>query len=1412
MEICTLKIYANAGNISSRYIFNTITIEDGLPLNFIDDIFKDRKGFIWISTQGGGLTRYDGYEFLRFDVNSKPVSLKSNFIKQTTEDCFGRLWVVCDHGIDIIDLSTIQICKMKCNKDQKELFDSIINNSANSVYNDSYGNVWVVTDSKIHRIDFNKSGDLINIHSLDSDMFDKQYSFSTLCEINGDLWVGYKGDVYKIQINRSEKLSLQFLFNVLDGTLSRWHIEGFLKKENIVWIATNNGLYRHNLLDKSQKRYGYDANNPCSLSQDMVTSLNLTSDGILVAGTLQGINFYDALNDKFERVMHTKSSASLNSDFVNCMLSDGNNLWIGTEAGGINKLTLRRLNIYSYVHDEKNPYSLSPNPVNAILEDQFGDLWVGNVEAGLSRRRKGDMRFTHYDAGAGKLSHRSVSVLEEDKKNKTLWVGTWGLGINVIDLQKIPNLSVKYVGSDSTIDLNYISHIKYDSINDGMWIGTNRNIYFYDMRSGKISLPFSDAMTRDIKGVLGMLIDNKGHIWIGTSMGIIVADLRTSRPQESDCKSRFVDLSAEIGNMLFQKNVTAIYQGQDETIWIGSKGYGFCKLQENGGTYKCDIYTTEQGLVNNSIYGILEDEDGLIWISTGNGISCYNPLTNRFANYTKSDGLIDSQFYWNAAYKSPTNKNLYFGGMNGLSELIDASLYTDLKHNKVIFTKLQVLNETVWAHNGDFLKTDISYADHIELHESDKSFSIEFSALDYENPSTVLYAYRLLEFDDKWIEVHSDRRFVSYTNLKPGTYTLQVRRMSNTQNWSDDIAKLTIVVNPFFYKTVWFISLCIVFFLFLFVQFYNWRIRQFKKQRETLHLLVEERTDELEKQTKLLEEQTAELKLQNNVLITQNNKISRQRKKLVDMSEKVQEAMSDKLAFFTNITHEFRTPITLIMGPIDKALKLSTNPKVIEQLQFVSRNSRHLLSLINQLMDFRKVESDNITISPVTGDFLKYMDDILLPFESFASERNIEIRKLYRVNSPFFLFDEEAMHKLVTNLLSNAIKFTPDNGVINFYVCSFVSHERNREELYICVQDSGIGIKDDDLEKIFNRFYQSKNNIDYPVYGQSGTGIGLYLCKKIVLLLDGSIKARNNTTKGASFRIILPLEREVESDIFEFPQIEENIENLTDNASESIDHEEPNGKTTILIVEDNIDMRKYISSILQDRYSVLEAENGVEALRILKSMTVDFVISDLMMPVMDGLELSKKVKSDFSISHIPFLMLTAKTSVEAQIDSYKIGVDEFLQKPFDEELLLARINNIITNRKLYQRKFNLYMNTEELNVAEESQDEKFLKKALEVAKKNYKNTNYEVSDFVEAMNMSKSLVNKKMQILTGQSIGQFIRNYRLNLAHELILKKHKVMNISEIAYEVGFNDPKYFTRCFTKHYGVAPSALFKDDK
>ncbi len=547
---------------------------------------------------------------------------------------------------------------------------------------------------------------------------------------------------------------------------------------------------------------------------------------------------------------------------------------------------------------------------------------------------------------------------------------------------------------------------------------------------------------------------------------------------------------------------------------------------------------------------------------------------------------------------------------------------------------------------------------------------------------------------------------------------------------------------------------------------------------------------------------------QNDMLKRNNEEITEQKTQLIDMSRRVQDLAMDRISFFTNITHEFRTPITLIIGPTQRALKLSYNPQVIEQLNYVERNARYLLNLVNQLMDFRKLESGKMEIVRTRGNFVKMANEILTPFQPFAAERNITLRSLFHIPQPELDFDGDALRKVIPNLLSNAIKFTPDGGTVTFYA-AMLPQGKNRPEpmLYLDITDSGNGIPESEINKVFDRFYQGKSQIKYPIPGSSGSGIGLYLCKSIVELFGGSIWARNNRTRGCSFRVLLPMSNveEATNSLLPAPTAPASVP--------MVPVMQPSPGITILVVEDNNDMRRFICSVLRDKYNLLEASNGEEALSILLSNQVDFIISDLMMPVMDGLELSRRVKEDFAISHIPFLMLTAKTGQESRLESYRVGVDEYLLKPFDEELLLTRISNILENKRRHQSKFNIDMDVDELNIEDESRDKKFIDQVMEVVKNNYKNSYFEVGDFAEALGISRSLLNKKLQNLTRQSATKFMRNYRMSIARELILKNRKTrnMNVSEIAYEVGFNDSKYFTRCFTRQFNVTPSSMLNGD-
>lgn len=927
-----------------------------------------------------------------------------------------------------------------------------------------------------------------------------------------------------------------------------------------------------------------------------------------------------------------------------------------------------------------------------------------------------------------------------------------------------------------------------------MWIGTAEGLSFYDQDKDQFTnvvLP-TDRLPKN--SLVTMLIDRKQRLWVGTHHGLIIIDLYSFAKNRKNVHFYYMEYKLDNPQSKLIEKICCIFEASDGTIWLGSNGYGVYRLEDSKEyPYKFSNYTTKNGLCDNTIFGILEDDQHRLWFSTNDGLSCYTPQTGNFANYYQKDGLLSGQFYWNA-YCRASDGTLYFGGIDGMIGLNGVGVNHSKKHvQKVIFTRLTVLDNDITQGGNNYLEKSISWANEVHLHERDKSFSLEFSALDYENAGKLKYYYRLKGFDNKWIECDPKRHYASYTNLKSGDYVFQVK-VQNPLNMSDSqITELAITVSPFFYKTWWFFILIIFIAAIIVFYWYQWRISAFKEQRKILTEKVKERTLELEEKM--------------NVLSNQNDLLIQQKKQLIELSKRIQEITADKISFFTNITHEFRTPISLILGPIDRALKISSSPEVREQLNLAQRNSKSLLSLVNQLLDFRKVESGRIMITKKQNNLPAFIFNTIIPFEAFAKDRQIEVRCMVRTKDTFYLYDEEWMRKVLVNLLSNAIKFTPNGGKVNLYVYSYLN-EKGQSRMYISITDSGVGVLQEDMDKIFDRFYQSRKNVKFQMYGQSGTGIGLYLCKRIINEHGGRIYARNNKKAGLGIRILMPMD--VSPDQTELQKVPENINEEQDE----MENEYPVGESvatikekTILIVDDNLDMRVYVRSILQSQYKVLEAEDGEHALEILHRENIDFIVSDLMMPVMDGLELSRRVKEDLSISHIPILILTAKVSDEARLDSFRIGVDEYLQKPFSEELLLVRIQNIFNVRRQSQQQFDQQMTPSSLNIDKDSRDSKFLNNVMEVIECNYGNPDFDVESFATAMNISKTLLNQKLQSLVGQSIAKFVSNYRLKKAQALIQvnKNSKNMNVSEIAYEVGFNDPKYFSRCYLKKYGVLPS-------
>lgn len=901
--------------------------------------------------------------------------------------------------------------------------------------------------------------------------------------------------------------------------------------------------------------------------------------------------------------------------------------------------------------------------------------------------------------------------------------------------------------------MSYISSLTFDPINNAIWIGVNFGLYMYDIDTDQILLPFSGA--DEVMGTVAAVIAPDGHLWLGGLQGLYNINIRKG-PESNGFEYRRYPYKLDDKSSLVNEKITSIAVSRDATVWVGTNGNGLYRYNQDDESFT--NFNTSDGLPNDAVHGIVEDLHGNLWLATYHGLCCITP-EKRILNFGINNGLQTEQFYWNA-YKRLTNGDILLGSVDGMVA-IRGLAPTGAPALPVRFTSLTVDNNAVYGN-----------PERCRISENDRSFEIGFSAFDYAEENSGRYYYRMKGYEDNWKELPKGRHSVVYMNLSPGSYNLEVKYVAQGQELtSAPVSTFEVEIVPNFYRRWWFIALVILLLIAGGILIYRWRVRDLKRQRNDLKKAVEDGVREISEQ-----------------------------------KAQVQQLTADRISFFTNITHEFRTPITLIIGPIERALKLSTNPKVIEQLNFVARNSRYLLSLVNQLMDFRKIESGKMEAVTMRGDIRKVLDEIIVPFKVYAMERGITIRSIYHLPNPVFNFNEDSLRKVLTNLLGNAIKFTPDNGTVTLYAALLKTPGcSGGSTFYLCVSDTGCGLAQGEEEKVFGHFYQGKNQMKYPIIGAADSGIGLYLCRKMVEVYGGSISARNNHGPGCSFRVVIP----VEDPKLVVPAASTPQKNLSPVELE--DDGDTEGRMRILIVEDNEDMRKFMSSVLSDNYNVAEAANGEEAMKVLLSTDIDLIISDLMMPVMDGLELAGKVKENFSLSHIPFIMLTAKTANEARLEGYKKGIDAYILKPFDEEMLLTRIHNLLANRKRNKSRFINDMKVEHLEIDEESRDKKFVDKVMEVLRDNYSNSYFEVGEFAEALGVSRSLLNKKLQSLMGQSANQLMRTYRLKLAYELIIKNRTThnMNVSEISFQVGFNDSKYFTRCFTKQYGVNPSTLLK---
>jgi signal transduction histidine kinase/ligand-binding sensor domain-containing protein/DNA-binding response OmpR family regulator len=1368
-------------HIPEKIQFKHLTREQGLSHNFIWCVLQDKKGFIWIGTYDG-LNRYDGRKFKVFKHSiNDTTSLGANEVSALLEDRSGNLWV-----------GTLGGGLAKYNSD-KENFTRYVNytdssSNANSILTlceDSSGIIWIGTNhGGLHY--FNpESNKFISFRNIPSDSTSLSHNkvYSLFEDSKGNLWIGTVGGGLN-KFNRENNTFTRYYFDQhgpdnLGGNMITAISED---KSGNIWLGTyGNGLIRlvnkGNIYPPVFTYLKHDPMNPESISGNSIDFLFLDENDIMWFGTgTGGLNrTVSSLNDGIPQSFiyydyNTNDQNSLLGNNISYCLKDNSGIcWLVSWEKGINIYDTKQKPFKNYKHEPNNPFSLSDNAVKTVYEDKSGTIWIGTVNGGLNKWDRKTNRFVHYKNylnDANTISDNYVLSIYEDSEG-FLWIGTYNGGLNRFDKKKEKFYKFKNdpYNSKSISDISIAGIIEDKSRN--LWISTmnfglnlfnNKGEYFCNFNYNPDSLVvLNNSSIHQIH-----LIDKTDNIWISPQAGgLIVYDSQKNKTTQYKHDSNN-------SNSLSNNNITSVYEDESGIFWIGTKDGGLNRFDKEKGLFK--NYTIKDGLPSDFINDVLEDDLGYLWISTNNGLSKFNPKSENFRNYDVEDGLLSNQI--EEGCKSKTGE-LIFGCGNGFIIFHPDSIKDNTKIPPIYITDFYLFNKPVpigydSLSNRTILSKSLIDCEEIELNFDDNVFAFEFAALDYHSPNKNKYAYIMEGFDKDWTYTDASRNIATYTNLDPGEYIFRVKGSNNDGYWTEKGASIKVIILPPWWRTN--LAYLIYFLLIGSIIYFIWKaqLRRLRNKHEFEMSKFE--------------------------------------------AKKLHEVDEIKSRFFTNISHEFRTPLTLILGPVKQVMERRKDEKNKDELNIAHKNANKLLGLVNQLLDISKIESGNMKLHTSPTNYIQLLKALTLSFASYAERKRITLKFNSTEDEIIVYLDRDKIEKIITNILSNAFKFTPEGGRIE------VTLSKDDKYVNTIISDTGIGIPKDKVSKIFDRFYQVDGS---HTREQEGTGIGLALTKELVDLHKGKIEVESEESKGTTFTVSIPFEKEhllpeeiseIEKEHTEDKSILEPEDDIIRKEEDKIDIElfEKGTLPLLLIVEDNADVREYIKDNLTKEFRTLEAVDGEDGWNKSIENLPDLIISDVMMPKMDGSELCKNLKTDERTSHIPIILLTAKAAKEDKLGGYEIGADDYIMKPFEPDELKVRIKNLIEQRiRLHQhfQKKGIF-EFEQTNIT--SIDKKFLQRSFDIINKHISNSTFSVEMFAEELAISRSGLQKKIQSLIGETPGDLIRRIRLNKAAVLI--RQKFGNLSEIALEVGYNNPSHFSNAFKRQFGVTPSDYLQKNK
>ena len=1360
--------------------FSHLSGEQGLSNSTIEAIFQDSRGFIWIGTRDG-LNRYDGHEMIvyRYDPLDSN-SLSDSYIRYICEDRSHQLWVGTINGLNRLDPVTNHFFRYK-HRDGDD--NSLSHNGITALLEDRSGHLWVATAGAGLNLFDQSNGHFLRFRE------GPDHIFCMYEDHTGSIWIGSQTGLYCY--HPSTRTFTHIVNPAITNPSGNTILAIQEDRQGNLWIGTeDDGLFLFDPLQKTFTRFAHSDTAPTSLGNNMIKCMLTDHQGRLWAGSINGgLNLFNAPAGSFFHYAYEPGNASsLSQRTISALFEDRQgNLWIGTHRGGINIYSpgTEKFNLF---RQEPSPNSLSYNDVKTFCEDNSGNgnIWIGTDGGGLDLFNRDRHTFRHY--GYDPFNDRSLSssaVLDvmQDREG-SLWVSTWGGGLNLFDKTKGTFTRYQTNPADPhSISSDFVQKT-FEDDEGHLWVGTYYGgLNQFDRKTKQFTRILMDPSGKtglSGKNIVSLHEDKEGRIWIGTDDGGLNCYHQGTRhfTHYFNTEEKMPDLRV-------------LFSDSKGRLWVGQKGLYLLDAARDS----FRLYPDSSGLAGEFIKGITEDEQGNLWLATSNGLTRFNPDTHAYKKYNTGDGLQDQEFEANAYLKTKDGE-MFFGGINGFNCFYPGSIRSNPFIPPVYITGFQLSNRKILpGDTGSPLSEDISFTREIELSYRQSTFSFNFAALNYTTPENNQYAYKLDGLDKDWNYVGKENKAV-YTNLGPGDYTFRVKAANNDGLWNEKGSALHITITPPFWKTGWFTILLVLLCIACLYAFYRFRT-----------------------QLKLKELEAA----------------------------KKEEIRQVQLQFFTNISHEFRTPLALILGPLEKMMNQPahtprsaanrsaptalpdgspaappTPPAFQRYYQTMHRNAQRLLSLINELMDFGKLESGSLKLSVQRSHLNAFMEEIAEEFRDWAIQKEIDFTlHLPPMPAETPWFDRQVLEKIVLNLLHNSFKYTKVGGHITLEVLPSLesfrpsfSNElilknsfRGSTYAYIRVADNGIGISKESIHHLFERYYRITES-------HLGSGVGLAFVKSLALLHKGDIYVYSERLKGTEILIGIPIgendyrKEEVRAGAHTEGGIR--LESDPANLREHADPVDLPPVESILLVEDNDELRHFLKETLSDQYEVMEADNGKEGLELAKEISPGLIISDVIMPGMNGFDLCRAVKQDIDTSHIPVIILTARTAMVSQVEGLDAGADYYFAKPLNMELLLLTIRNRFDQDRKLKERYSRDSHVAAMELVHSEKDKEFMTRLLQIIDSQLSNPDFEIGYLCQEMGMSRTRLYQKIKSISRQSIGDFIRTIRLKKAVQIMT--HEDVSLTEVMVRIGIQTQSYFTKAFKKEFGKTPTQFIQEIK